>query len=99
MPRKLEPGPWLSKMFPEAPKPFNTTHSLPLAEWLRGPLRELFADTLGAPSALVTRFLEEKLIQRLFTEHHSTKLDHSRQLLALFSLELWLKKQLKGQAP
>jgi asparagine synthase (glutamine-hydrolysing) len=63
---------------------------LPLASWLRGPLRELLEDTL-APSRLGTRGLfHHTRVQRLLADHATARRDHRYVLFGLLMLQLWL---------
>lgn len=93
LPRSMKARAILAKAFPEAPKPLAGPEALPIETWLRGPLRSLLEEMVGAPSAKISSYVPHDLAKRLFEEHQSGKVSHSRQLFALLSLELWLRKQ------
>lgn len=57
----------------------------PVAEWLRSDLKELAYDTLFTPEV----FLKSPLVKKKWEDHQSGKTDNSRQIWALFMLELW----------
>lgn len=67
--------------------------SIPLGEWLRGPLRE------WAHSLLDERLLEQqgyfypKPIKKLWAQHLAGKADRSRQLWSILMFQAWLQEQ------
>jgi asparagine synthase (glutamine-hydrolysing) len=65
--------------------------AIPLAEWLRGPLREMLWDHLDSP-----RFFERNIVSRPFMrymleEHQSGRRDNRTWLWALLVLEMWFR--------
>jgi asparagine synthase (glutamine-hydrolysing) len=63
---------------------------VPAGEWLRGPLRERLRDALS-PAAVARRGLfRPEAVERLLDAHLRGRADHSRKVLTLFALELWL---------
>lgn len=62
--------------------------SVPIEEWLRGPLRELCGDVLGASSSGV---FQRPVLQRWFDEHQHMR-DRSGPLWAALSWELWWRE-------
>lgn len=64
--------------------------SIPLGEWLRGPLRPLVEDRLLAPSADFAQWFDRGFIASLVREHLHRRADHGRQLWNLLAVALWL---------
>ncbi|MCW3846633.1 asparagine synthase (glutamine-hydrolyzing) [Sphingomonas sp. LB-2] len=64
--------------------------SVPLATWLRGPLRD-WADDLLAPSAL-TRF-DATAVQALWRDHRAGLADNSRRLWAVLMFQAWAARR------
>jgi asparagine synthase (glutamine-hydrolysing) len=65
--------------------------AIPLASWLRGPLREMLWDHLTG-----TRFLERgiaspQFVRHLLNEHQSGRRDNRSWLWALLVLEMWFR--------
>lgn len=68
-----------------APRP-----AAPLAEWLRGPLKEMCRETLLARRARERGFFHAGAVERMLDEHQRRSFDHGAQLWALLVLELWM---------
>lgn len=67
--------------------------TLPLAEWLRGPLRD-WAEDLLTPHALdATGLLNSKLVREMWANHLNRKSNHQRGLWTVLMLQSWLKSQ------
>lgn len=64
---------------------------IPLAEWLRGPLREWVEDTMHASRAVGLGWFEPAAIQRLLDEHAAGG-QHGPRLWALLMLEMWFRE-------
>jgi asparagine synthase (glutamine-hydrolysing) len=64
--------------------------SVPLAQWLRGPLRDWACDVLSA-DLLPEAGIDKKTPLALFKEHCARQSDHTRVLWALIVLAEWLK--------
>jgi asparagine synthase (glutamine-hydrolysing) len=64
--------------------------SVPLAAWLRGPLREFANAALSRP-ALDLLGLDRAAVRHLFDEHLRHAADHARALWALLVLSEWLE--------
>ncbi len=63
--------------------------TMPLAEWLRGPLRPMLEDTLLSPRATQRGLFHTRAIQDLCEAHVRQRQDYSHQLWQLLMLELW----------
>lgn len=66
--------------------------SLPVAEWLRGPLKEWASSLLDSKRIDKEGFLESSLIQTKWSEHLSGKRDWSAQLWSVLMFQLWLEQ-------
>jgi asparagine synthase (glutamine-hydrolysing) len=67
--------------------------SPPVDAWLRGELAPMIEDTLVAPGALVSDYVERGEVARMFREHKESRANHRRVLWALLLLELWLRRE------
>jgi asparagine synthase (glutamine-hydrolysing) len=62
---------------------------IPVARWLRGPLRDLLHDLLG-PNRLARQALfQPKEVARLISEHEAGARDHRKPLWTLLMFQLW----------
>ncbi|HEX8922453.1 MAG TPA: asparagine synthase (glutamine-hydrolyzing) [Pyrinomonadaceae bacterium] len=68
----------------------KTGFEIPISEWLKDELKEMFLDTI-APAA-GGGVLNETLIRELYSEHCQNKRDHSEKLWILFVLRWWARK-------
>ncbi|MCM2258713.1 MAG: asparagine synthase C-terminal domain-containing protein, partial [Vicinamibacteria bacterium] len=80
----------LERRLPAAARRPKHGFDVPLGPWLRGPLRERVADTLAADRVKRRGLLAPAAVERLVAAHLAGSGDHSRQLLSLLALELWL---------
>lgn len=64
---------------------------VPMAAWLRGPLRSLVEDCLLDRAVKQRGLLRPEPVGELLRQHTSGRVDHSRKLWALLALELWLR--------
>jgi asparagine synthase (glutamine-hydrolysing) len=62
---------------------------IPLAQWLRGDLREVAEDLLLSPRGLGRGYVRPDRVRDLWRHHQRGVRDHSAQLWALMVLELW----------
>jgi asparagine synthase (glutamine-hydrolysing) len=82
--------PWLPGAVVDRPK---MGFGVPLADWLRGDLRELAWDTLTAHRG----FFHQGAIETLLRAHDAGT-DHSKRLWSLLQFELWYQAHLKDRA-
>lgn len=74
--------------------------ALPVAAWLKGPLRPLIEDVLSEQAVAQAGFFEPKVVRRLIDEHLNDRVDHRKPLWALLMFELWRRRWLgKGTTP
>jgi len=67
---------------------------VPLADWFRGPLRALLADTLQSDRVRQRGYLDSSFVDRLIREHLSGRRDHALRLWVLLMFELWHQRYL-----
>lgn len=67
--------------------------SIPLADWLRGPLRN-WAEALIDPARLEREgYLNNEPVQRAWRQHQAGHQDHSARLWCVLSFQAWLQEQ------
>ncbi len=76
---------WLPASILDRPK---QGFSVPMAEWLRGELREYSREVLLDPASLSGRRFRPGAVEGLLDEHVAGS-DHSQRIWALMMLELW----------
>jgi len=64
---------------------------VPIAAWLRGPLRETMAELLDRPGMERRGWLRHRVVSRWIGEHLEGRVDHGRRLWSLMALEGWLR--------
>lgn len=64
---------------------------VPIAAWLRGPLRSWAADLLSEPPLRHQHLLDAARVQQCWLEHLNGRRDHSRTLWAILMLQSWLE--------
>jgi asparagine synthase (glutamine-hydrolysing) len=69
---------------------------VPLAQWLRGPLRRDLEEMLGAERLRRVGLLDPERVGRLVAEHVAGRRDHRRVLWSLLVFELWREAYLPG---
>jgi asparagine synthase (glutamine-hydrolysing) len=80
---------WLPPGLTERPK---QGFSVPLADWFRGPLRQLPEDILLDPAAVERGIFRPARIRRMLAEHRLGAADHAAPLWALMVLETWQRE-------
>jgi asparagine synthase (glutamine-hydrolysing) len=64
--------------------------AVPVAEWLRGPLREWSGDLLNSERLVAQGYLDAGIINRVWREHVDGHADHSFRLWGVLSFQAWL---------
>lgn len=62
---------------------------IPVAAWLKGPLRPLLRDVLDTSALSQTGLYKPQAVQRMIEEHERGRADHRKPLWTLFVFELW----------
>ena len=65
------------------------TFRVPLAQWLRGPLKELAVEAVSSPLLPNLGILDRGSIKTLAVDHVEGRADFSRALWALITLHVW----------
>lgn len=65
---------------------------VPIAKWVKGPLKELFEDLLSADRIRREGFFNPEYVTTLFHDHLMSKKDNRKQLWTLLVWELWLNR-------
>jgi asparagine synthase (glutamine-hydrolysing) len=65
--------------------------AIPLAGWLRGPLREMLWDHLDSPRFSQRGICCPEFVRHLLSEHQSGRRDNRSWLWALLVLEMWFR--------
>jgi len=76
---------------PEIQRRGKMGFGIPLATWFRGDLKTYLLDHLAAPSARIRAYVRPEVAVELLDHHMSGRADHSHQLWALLTMELWLR--------
>ncbi|MCC7207908.1 MAG: asparagine synthase (glutamine-hydrolyzing) [Anaerolineae bacterium] len=70
--------------------------SIPLGEWLRGPLADMLCDTLLSPNAASHALFDAGRIHLMFDHNLNGTADHASRLWSLLCLELWMREYACG---
>lgn len=68
---------------------------IPVAEWLKGALREALQDELSPSRIRSQGIFEPAVVERLISEHMSGRRDHRKPLWTLFVFQLWHRRWLE----
>ncbi len=67
---------------------------IPLATWLRGPLRDRIGDVVASSPVFDRGILDGEVFRAWNQAHQKKRADHSKPLWALFVLDHWLRRNL-----
>jgi asparagine synthase (glutamine-hydrolysing) len=65
---------------------------VPIAKWVKGPLRELFGDLLSYDRIKQEGFVNPDYVTSLLQDHLANKKDNRKQLWTLLVWELWVNR-------
>lgn len=65
---------------------------MPVAAWLKGPLRERMRDLLSGDRLRSAGIFDASVVERLMREHESGEADHRKQLWTLMMFEAWRER-------
>jgi asparagine synthase (glutamine-hydrolysing) len=77
---------WIPDQILDRPK---MGFGVPLRRWFREDLRDLPSEILLDPGARERGYFDSGEVERLISEHRSSKADHSLRLWTLLQLEMW----------
>ena len=63
--------------------------AIPLAKWLRGPMKEAVIEGLFSQETRLQRYFRQDKMKEMFLAHLSGKRDYAYELWALLVLEYW----------
>ena len=78
---------WLPASIVDRPK---KGFGVPIADWIRGPLKELMCDLLSADRLRREGWLNPTEVERLVQAHLDGSADHRKPLWTLMAFQLWL---------
>lgn len=67
--------------------------SVPMADWLRGPLRDWAESLLDERRLRDEGYFEAQVVRRALTEHQAGKRDHSNRLWSVLMFQAWLERE------
>jgi asparagine synthase (glutamine-hydrolysing) len=67
--------------------------AVPIGQWLRTSLREMFQDLVFSQNSFAARNFRMEFVRKIVDEHQAERVDHSQRLYAILMLELWGKTQ------
>ncbi|MEM6282641.1 MAG: asparagine synthase (glutamine-hydrolyzing) [Chloroflexota bacterium] len=70
---------------------------MPVATWLREPLREMAYDLLLSDRAVGRGYFRREAVRALLDAHTAKQADHGQRLWALLTLEMWLRQVVDGE--
>ncbi len=73
--------------------------SIPLGDWLRGPLRESMSRAVLNPALLETGIFNETYLKQMIDQHQSGTKDHTVSLWSVLMFEAFLRKNGASAAP
>ncbi len=73
--------------------------AIPLAQWFRGPLRELAQDLFHSRAFTERGMFSPQVARARLAEHIAGERDRSEHLWTLLMFELWARRYLDGEAP
>ncbi|MFH1873677.1 MAG: asparagine synthase (glutamine-hydrolyzing) [Pseudomonadota bacterium] len=65
---------------------------IPVAKWLKGPLKQMAQDLLHPAKIKAEGFFDPNEVARLLTDHLSNKVDNRKKLWTLMMFEMWLER-------
>jgi len=96
---------YLLKRYSERHAPASVIHrpkkgfTIPLAEWLRGPLRSTAAELLLSERARHRGYFDAGAVRSLWDQHDRRQRDRAHQIWTLMMLELWHRMFLDQMPP
>ena len=69
---------------------------VPVAQWLRGELREYLLDHLQGQGSLTRNYYEPKALDRVIDDHLAGRRNHETVLWTLLNLEIWHRNLLRA---
>ncbi len=67
---------------------------IPIDDWLRGPLNEMFVETVLSSNSRVSDYLDRKRIRTIYDAHQRKVGHHGQQLWSILVLAAWMDRHL-----
>jgi asparagine synthase (glutamine-hydrolysing) len=80
-------------------KPRKAGFRIPLAELMRGDMKELLVDHLRGPSCLTRAYYDAAALDKTLDEHLGNKRNHEEILWTLLNLEIWHRTLRRAASP
>ena len=65
---------------------------IPVAQWIKGPLRPLFTELLSADRVRQAGIFRPEEVSRLLADHLAGRADHRKKLWTLLMFEQWRQR-------
>jgi asparagine synthase (glutamine-hydrolysing) len=88
-------APWLPREIIARPK---QGFMFPIAQWLRGPLRDLARETLAEGHTVRDGIFRRDAAVALIDEHAACKVDHHVRIWMLLNVEIWYRMFVEGES-
>jgi len=85
----------LPNEIPDRPK---NGFGVPIASWLRGPLRQFTRDHLLGSGSACNSWLERAEVKRIVEEHERGRIDRSQEIWTLLVFQFWHSEFINGNA-
>jgi asparagine synthase (glutamine-hydrolysing) len=69
---------------------------VPLASWLRGPLRTFVHENLLSPQSSLGQYVDPASVSRIVEEHEQGRRDRSQEIWTLMTFEFWRRRFISG---
>jgi len=69
---------------------------VPIASWLRGPMRQFTRDHLLYPSSACNSYVDYAEVTRIVEEHEKGRIDRSQEMWTLLMFQFWHRQFIEG---
>ncbi|MGA3201128.1 MAG: asparagine synthase (glutamine-hydrolyzing) [Bryobacteraceae bacterium] len=69
---------------------------VPIASWLRGPMRQFTRDHLLCPSSACNSYVDYAEVTRIVEEHEKGRIDRSQEIWTLLMFQFWHRQFIEG---
>ncbi len=68
---------------------------MPVADWMRGPLRESFNDQVTGSDSVIGQYIDRKAVNGMMADHMAERGNYEKTLWSLYTLEVFLRQFFK----
>jgi asparagine synthase (glutamine-hydrolysing) len=72
--------------------------SVPLADWLRGEIKEIAEDCLFNREGGLVSYFKQETIQKMWLQHQNKQIDYSAPLWSMLMFQMWWDKYMKTES-